>query len=154
MNQSKGRRRRGGADALSDEALAALLTSSLTVDAFVGIIDPLRPDVPDSVKVAQHAGVKVRMVTGDNLKTASAIADKAGIFKTGDIAMEGPEFRKLTPSQLDEMLPRLTVLARSAPEDKYLLVTRLNGKNIAETRPVSWFKLLTVVLNNSLFLFF
>ena len=44
--------------------------------------------------------------------------------------MEGPEFRKLTPSQLDEMLPRLTVLARSAPEDKYLLVTRLNGKNI------------------------
>ena len=127
----------GGAasvDALSDEALAALLTSSLTVDAFVGIIDPLRPDVPDSVKVAQHAGVKVRMVTGDNLKTASAIADKAGIFKTGDIAMEGPEFRKLTPSQLDEMLPRLTVLARSAPEDKYLLVTRLNGKNIAKNQ--------------------
>ena len=50
------------------------------------------------------------MVTGDNLKTASAIADKAGIFRTGDIAMEGPEFRKLTPAQLDEMLPRLTVI--------------------------------------------
>ena len=115
---------------LSDEDLAAVLNSDLTVDAFVGIIDPLRPDVPASVRVAQNAGVKVRMVTGDNLKTASAIADKAGIFKTGDIAMEGPEFRKLTPSQLDEMLPRLTVLARSAPEDKYLLVTRLNGKNI------------------------
>ena len=48
--------------------------------------------------------------------------------------MEGPEFRKLTPSQLDEMLPRLTVLARSAPEDKYLLVTRLNGKNIAKNQ--------------------
>jgi len=115
---------------MSDAQLDALVTSGLTVDAFVGIIDPLRPDVPASVKIAQSAGVKVRMVTGDNLKTATAIADKAGIFKTGDIAMEGPEFRKLTPAQLDDMLPRLTVLARSAPEDKYLLVTRLNGKNM------------------------
>jgi magnesium-transporting ATPase (P-type) len=74
------------------------------------------------------------MVTGDNLKTAVAIADKAGIFRTGDIAMEGPEFRKLTPSQLDDMLPRLTVLARSAPEDKFLLVTRLNGKNMPKSK--------------------
>ena len=68
------------------------------------------------------------------IQRAQSIKDGAGIFKTGDIAMEGPEFRKLTPSQLDEMLPRLTVLARSAPEDKYLLVTRLNGKNIAKNQ--------------------
>jgi magnesium-transporting ATPase (P-type) len=115
---------------LTEEQLDALVVSGLTVDAFVGIIDPLRPDVPESVRIAQAAGVKVRMVTGDNLKTATAIADKAGIFKTGDIAMEGPEFRKLTPAQLDDMLPRLTVLARSAPEDKFLMVTRLNGKNM------------------------
>ena len=98
-------------DALTEEDMDALCAHDLVVDAFVGIIDPLRPDVPHSVAVAQKAGVKVRMVTGDNLKTASAIADKAGIFRTGDIAMEGPEFRKLTPAQLDEMLPRLTVPA-------------------------------------------
>ena len=120
--------------ALTDEEVDALCTAGLSVDAYVGIIDPLRPDVPTSVSIAQAAGVKVRMVTGDNLKTATAIADKAGIFRTGDIAMEGPEFRKLTPAQLDEMLPRLTVLARSAPEDKYLLVTRLNGKNMPKTK--------------------
>ena len=56
----------GGAasvDALSDEALAALLTSSLTVDAFVGIIDPLRPDVPDSVK-AELLAVTPQTYTG------------------------------------------------------------------------------------------
>jgi len=121
-------------NAMSDEDIDALCTSDLVIDAYVGIIDPLRADVPASVATAQAAGVKVRMVTGDNLKTAVAIADKAGIFRTGDIAMEGPEFRKLTPSQLDDMLPRLTVLARSAPEDKYLLVTRLNGKNMPKTR--------------------
>jgi hypothetical protein len=47
---------------------------------------------------------------------------------------QGPEFRKLTPSQLDDMLPRLTVLARSAPEDKFLLVTRLNGRNVPKDK--------------------
>jgi len=119
---------------MSEDELDKLCTSDLIVDAFVGIIDPLRADVPASVAIAQSAGVKVRMVTGDNLKTATAIADKAGIFKIGDIAMEGPEFRKLTPAQLDEMLPRLTVLARSAPEDKYLIVTRLNGKNMPKSK--------------------
>mmetsp|Transcript_3446 Transcript_3446/g.8007 ORF Transcript_3446/g.8007 Transcript_3446/m.8007 type:complete len:1159 (-) Transcript_3446:319-3795(-) len=122
---------------MSDEELDAVCTAGLCIDAYVGIIDPLRRDVPNSVAIAQKAGVKVRMVTGDNLKTATAIADKAGIFKTGDIAMEGPEFRKLTPAQLDEMLPRLTVLARSAPEDKFLLVTRLNGKNLPKDK-ASW----------------
>ena len=120
--------------AMTDEDIDALCTGGLCIDAYVGIIDPLRPDVPASVSTAQAAGVKVRMVTGDNLKTAVAIADKAGIFKTGDIAMEGPEFRKLTPAQLDEMLPRLTVLARSAPEDKFLMVTRLNGKNMPKNK--------------------
>lgn len=120
--------------AMTDEDIDALCTAGLCIDAYVGIIDPLRPDVPASVSTAQAAGVKVRMVTGDNLKTAVAIADKAGIFKTGDIAMEGPEFRKLTPAQLDEMLPRLTVLARSAPEDKFLMVTRLNGKNMPKNK--------------------
>jgi magnesium-transporting ATPase (P-type) len=124
----------GSPENMAEDELDRVCSSGFIVDAFVGIIDPLRPDVPHAVAVAQRAGVKVRMVTGDNLKTAVAIADKAGIFKTGDVAMEGPEFRKLTPAQLDDLLPRLTVLARSAPEDKFLLVTRLNGKQMPADR--------------------
>ena len=77
------------------------------------------------------------MVTGDNLKTASAIADKAGIFKTGDIAMEGPEFRKLTPSQLDEMLPRLTVLAARRPRTSTSSSRASTARTSPRTRPVS-----------------
>ena len=70
------------------------------------------------------------MVTGDNIQTAKAIAADCGILTPGGECMEGPTFRKLTPKQLDEILPRLQVLARSSPQDKYILVSRLNGNNL------------------------
>ena len=117
--------------AMSGDDLDALVArKELVIDAYVGIIDPLRDDVAEAVKTAQDAGVTVRMVTGDNLETARAIATKAGIFREGDIAMEGPQFRTMTPAQVDEILPKLTVLARSAPQDKLMLVQRLNGDKL------------------------
>jgi magnesium-transporting ATPase (P-type) len=85
------------------------------------------------VATSQRAGIFVRMVTGDNLKTAEAIAKQAGILRDGGISMEGEAFRKLTPAQLDAVLPRLQVLARSSPEDKHILVQRLNGALIPAT---------------------
>jgi len=106
------------------------LESDLVLDAIFGIKDPLRTDVIDAVKACQDAGIFVRMVTGDNIETAKAIAKECGILTEGGLAMEGPEFRKLTPKQLDEVLPLLQVLARSSPEDKHTLVTRLNGQNL------------------------
>lgn len=99
----------------------------LCLDALVGIQDPLRADVPNAVRTAQEAGVLVRMVTGDNIATASAIARQCGILNSDGMALEGPKFRRMTPSEVDNVLPRLQVLARSSPEDKFLLVTRLNG---------------------------
>ena len=71
---------------------------------------------------------------GDNLDTAKAIARECGILTDGGIAMEGPAFRKLTPAQLDAILPKLQVLARSSPDDKYTLVTRLNGHAMPDNR--------------------
>ena len=67
------------------------------------------------------------MVTGDNKITATAISRECGILRDGGLVMEGPVFRGLTPSQLDAVLPRLVVLARSSPKDKNILVRRLNG---------------------------
>mmetsp|Transcript_5299 Transcript_5299/g.7722 ORF Transcript_5299/g.7722 Transcript_5299/m.7722 type:complete len:455 (+) Transcript_5299:1286-2650(+) len=105
----------------------------MVLDAVFGIIDPLRTDVVNAVQVCQKAGIMVRMVTGDNIDTARAIAKEAGILSPDGISMEGQDFRKLTPAQLDKILPSLQVLARSSPEDKHILVQRLNGGLMPKT---------------------
>lgn len=102
------------------------LLSGLTFLGVVGIQDPVRDGVPEAVKKAQDAGVIVRMVTGDNITTAKAIATECGIFTDG-LVMEGPVFRSLTDEQINNVLPRLQVLARSSPEDKRILVVKLKG---------------------------
>ena len=101
----------------------------------VGIMDPLRPGVIKAVEDCRKAGVFVRMVTGDNVLTAKAIATECGIFTRGGIVMEGPRFRSLSRSQMDLIIPRLQVLARSSPEDKRILVKRL--KELGETVAVT-----------------
>jgi Ca2+-transporting ATPase len=101
----------------------------------VGIQDPLRPGVSEAVKQCQSAGVVVRMVTGDNVVTAQAIATDCGIFTEGGIVMEGPKFRLLSEEEMDRILPKLQVLARSSPEDKRILVRRL--KELGETVAVT-----------------
>ncbi|KAF2703216.1 calcium-translocating P-type ATPase [Pleomassaria siparia CBS 279.74] len=103
--------------------------------AVVGIQDPLRPSVRDAVKDCQHAGVYVRMVTGDNVMTAKAIAEDCGILVPGGVVMEGPAFRKLSKREMDAVIPKLCVLARSSPEDKRILVKRL--KELGETVAVT-----------------
>ena len=95
----------------------------------VGIQDPVRPGVPEAVRKAQGAGVTVRMVTGDNVQTARAIATECNIYTEGGVVMEGPDFRRLSETEMDEIIPRLQVLARSSPEDKRVLVMRLKALN-------------------------
>ncbi|OXV11189.1 hypothetical protein Egran_01058 [Elaphomyces granulatus] len=102
--------------------------SDMTVLGIIGIQDPLRPGVKESVLQCQRSGVSVRMVTGDNIRTAMAIARECGIYEAGGLAMEGPKFRGLTSAKRDQLIPRLQVLARSSPEDKKLLVERLKKK--------------------------
>jgi len=117
------------------------MEQNLCLDAIFGIEDPLRPDVVEAVAKCQDAGIMVRMVTGDNIETAKAIATECGIYTEaeGGLAVEGPDFRKYTPAKLDSILPRLQVLARSSPDDKYKLVTRLNGNNLP-TNEEEWLR--------------
>jgi P-type Ca2+ transporter type 2C len=117
---------------VSTDLTTESLETGMTIDGIFGIKDPLRPDVKEAVQQCQEAGIFVRMVTGDNIDTAKAIATECGILTDGGIAMEGPAFRKLTPAQLDAVLPHLQVLARSSPDDKHTLVTRLNGTALPE----------------------
>ena len=112
-----------------DEVDVAALFEKLVFVAMVGIQDPLRPGVPESVALCQKAGVTVRMVTGDNKLTAQAIARECGILTDDGIVMEGPEFRNLSRAKQEEIIPRLQVLARSSPDDKRVLVKRLKEKD-------------------------
>ncbi|CAG8471784.1 8508_t:CDS:2 [Ambispora gerdemannii] len=111
------------------------LVDKIILLAIVGIEDPLRDGVRESVQKCQKAGVSIVMVTGDNVLTAKSIATQCGIYNPGDTVMEGPQFRNLPPQEMDKRIPRLTVLARSSPEDKRILVAKLKelGRIVAVT---------------------
>lgn len=68
------------------------------------------------------------MVTGDNQLTAESIARQIDLLGDGDVVMEGPKFRELPDEELQEILPKLRVLARSIPSDKHRLVTQLKAR--------------------------
>ncbi|KAF3031126.1 hypothetical protein E8E11_002610 [Didymella keratinophila] len=124
--------------ASQDDPSQAVFTDvfqKMTFLAVVGIQDPLRDSVKEAVKDCQHAGVYVRMVTGDNVLTAKAIAEDCGILVPGGVVMEGPTFRKLSKKDMDAVIPKLCVLARSSPDDKRRLVKRL--KELGETVAVT-----------------
>lgn len=105
--------------------------------AIVGIRDPLRGPVIEALRDCRRAGVVVRMVTGDNMLTGTAIAQECGIYhpEEGGLAIEGAEFRRKSDEQMKDIVPHLQVLARSSPEDKRILVQTL--KNLGETVAVT-----------------
>ncbi|EDV90475.1 GH23619 [Drosophila grimshawi] len=108
------------------------IMTNLTCLCVVGIEDPVRPEVPDAIRKCQRAGITVRMVTGDNINTARSIAGKCGILRPNDdfLILEGKEFNQrirdsngdIQQHLLDKVWPKLRVLARSSPTDKYTLV--------------------------------
>ncbi|KAJ0042116.1 hypothetical protein Pint_17837 [Pistacia integerrima] len=93
----------------------------------VGIKDPVRPEVREAVQTCLAAGITVRMVTGDNINTAIAIAKECGILTSDGEAVEGPEFRNMSPDEMKRIIPKLQVMARSLPLDKHTLVTQLRN---------------------------
>jgi Ca2+-transporting ATPase len=107
----------------------------LSMLALVGIEDPLRPEVAQCMRQCETAGMMVRMVTGDFVNTAKAIATQCGIVTPEGIAMLGEEFVGMAKTDLLDILPRSQVLARLSPRDKMKLVTLLmeSGEVIAVT---------------------
>uniref|UniRef100_A0A671YGW1 Calcium-transporting ATPase n=1 Tax=Sparus aurata TaxID=8175 RepID=A0A671YGW1_SPAAU len=124
----------------------AHILTGLTCIGVVGIEDPVRPEVPDAIRKCQRAGITVRMVTGDNINTARAIAIKCGILQPGDdfLCMEGKEFNRrihnelgeIEQERIDKIWPKLRVLARSSPTDKHTLVKGIIDSTVLEQRQV------------------
>nr|XP_015903633.1 plasma membrane calcium-transporting ATPase 2 isoform X4 [Parasteatoda tepidariorum] len=123
-----------------------MIVSELTCLCIVGIEDPVRPEVPDAIKKCQKSGITVRMVTGDNINTARSIALKCGIIRPGDdfLVLDGKEFNKrirdsdgeFQQNLFDKVWPRLRVLARSSPQDKYTLVKGIIDSKLNPNREV------------------
>ncbi|XP_072242577.1 plasma membrane calcium-transporting ATPase 1-like [Leuresthes tenuis] len=122
------------------------ILSGLTCIAVVGIEDPVRPEVPEAIRKCQRAGITVRMVTGDNINTARAIATKCGIMHPGEdfLCIEGKEFNRrihnelgeIEQERIDKIWPKLRVLARSSPTDKHTLVKGIIDSTVLEQRQV------------------
>ncbi|XP_061642387.1 plasma membrane calcium-transporting ATPase 3-like isoform X4 [Phyllopteryx taeniolatus] len=122
------------------------IVNDLTCIAVVGIEDPVRPEVPEAISKCQRAGITVRMVTGDNINTARAIATKCGILLPNEdfLCLEGKEFNQqirndkgeVEQERLDKVWPKLRVLARSSPTDKHTLVKGIIDSTVGETRQV------------------
>ncbi|KAG2668800.1 hypothetical protein I3760_14G006800 [Carya illinoinensis] len=78
-----------------------------TFIAVIGINDPVHPGVKEAVKTCLAAGITVRMVTGDNIHTAKAIAKECGILTEDGLAIERPDFRNKSPEEMKELIPKL-----------------------------------------------
>ncbi|XP_078470568.1 LOW QUALITY PROTEIN: plasma membrane calcium-transporting ATPase 3-like [Lampetra planeri] len=135
----------GGADPNWEDEGA--IVADLTCIAVVGIEDPVRPEVPDAIRKCQRAGITVRMVTGDNISTARAIASKCGILTPGEdfLCIEGKEFNRrirndkgeIEQERIDKIWPKLRVLARSSPTDKHTLVKGIIDSTVGQRQVVA-----------------
>ncbi|GAU39613.1 hypothetical protein TSUD_276530 [Trifolium subterraneum] len=106
--------------------------SCLTLLGLVGIKDRCRPGVKTAVEACQHAGVNVKMITGDNVFTAKAIAFECGILQpnqdTNETVVGGQQFCNFTHEERLEKVDKISVMARSSPFDKLLMVQCLKQK--------------------------
>lgn len=102
---------------------------------FVGISDPVRKEVPDAVFSAKRAGIRTLMITGDNALTAEAIGIESGIITKGDTIISSDQIHSISDKELSELLLKVHVYARMAPDDKLRIVRLLQeaGETVAVT---------------------
>ena len=101
----------------------------------VGMIDPPRQEVVESIRVCHEAGIKTIMITGDHSITAQAIAKELGVWKQGDKVLAGQQLDEISEAQLVEEVKHTTVFARVSPTDKLRVIKALrqNGEVVAMT---------------------
>ena len=99
------------------------LPDNMTLLAVIGVVDPIRVEVPDAVKRAHEAGIQVIQITGDSINTAVAVAKECGIYKDGEVAITNDEFEQLTDDEVKELIPKLRVISRCSPNTKLRLIT-------------------------------
>ena len=94
-----------------------------------GMIDPVRPEVKDAIKICKEAGIRPIMITGDHIDTAIAIAAELGIIKDKDEAITGAMLSELSDEEFDKVVEKYSVYARVQPEHKTRIVSAWIKKN-------------------------
>lgn len=107
------------------ETARAAVESDMIYDGFVAITDPVRGDVNEAVLRCRNAGIDLKMLTGDNIVTATAIANDLGIIDDDHIVVEGKDVEDLTDVELKARIPMIRVIARSTPVIKMRVVNAL-----------------------------
>jgi P-type Ca2+ transporter type 2C len=104
--------------------------SGYTWAGLVGMQDPIRDGVQHAIDVAHHAGIQVKMITGDYRKTAEKIARTIGLMKPEDRSLEGGELAAMSDQQLQQEVKQVAVFSRIRPHDKLRIVRALqtNGE--------------------------
>ena len=98
------------------------LPDEMNLLGIIGVVDPVRNEVPEAVKIAHKAGIQVIEITGDCMETAKAVAMEAGIYKPGDLAVTNDEFEAMSDVKVKEIIPQLRVISRCSPNTKLRLV--------------------------------
>lgn len=111
------------------------IPNDMTFLGIIGVVDPVRDEVPSAVKTAHRAGIQVIEITGDCIETAVAVATECGIYKDGDLALTNDEFEAMSDDEVKSIIPRLRVISRCSPNTKLRLVTLAQeiGKSVAMT---------------------
>lgn len=104
------------------------MESNMIFDGFVAISDPLRNDVSKSVQNCRKAGVDLKILTGDNIITATAIANELQILNDNKEAVEAKDIIDLSDEELLKKLPQISVIARSTPTIKMRIVNLLKSQ--------------------------
>ncbi|AGB15936.1 cation transport ATPase [Halovivax ruber XH-70] len=125
-------------EAFADDALRVLgmatceqvadaddLRDGLTFVGLVGMIDPAREEVADAIAATERAGIDVKMVTGDNVRTATAVGETLGFEST---VLEGREIESMADDELRERVDHVDVFARTSPEHKVRILRALQAR--------------------------
>ncbi len=103
--------------------------SGYTWAGLLGMEDPIREGVIEAVQVAQRAGIRVAMITGDYRRTAERVGRNVGLFRDGDKVLDGNELARLDDRQLQEQVPQVAVFARIRPNDKLRIIKALQASH-------------------------